>query len=213
MHIKMKKKGKEKMDFVLEGVSIPFANALRRIMVSEIPVLAVDWIDVEDNTSAMFDEMVAQRLSLIPLEFDPSKMSNPDECKCGGKGCTSCQVVFALEKEGPGMVTSKDLKSANKAVKPTNPGFPLVELLKGQRLKLEATARLGLGKHHAKFQAANAVFENHPEIKGEDVNTAPDSFLFHVESISGLTTDYIVSKAAEILEEKAKIFKKEATKL
>ena len=190
------------MEFILEAASIPFANALRRIMVTEVPVLAIDWIDLEYNSSSMFDEMIAQRLGLLPLSYDPGKIRDKEE------------VMFALEKTGPGMVYSKDLKSANKSVKPLEPNFPIADLLGDHHIiKLEATARLGTGKEHAKFQAANAVYENYPELKEGKVNTTPDKFLFKVESISGLTPEYIVSTAAQILEEKAKTFKKEATKL
>lgn len=213
MNIKIVKKGKEKMEFVLGGSSISFANALRRIMVSEVPVLAIDWLEVEENNSAIFDEMIAQRMGLIPLSFDPEKFNFQDGCKCGGKGCTLCQVVFVVEKTGPCMVYSKDMKSSNKGVMPASPDFPITELLEGQRLKLEATARLGIGKEHAKFQAANAVYQNHPETIDGKINTKPEEFLFIIESLSSLPPDYIVSKAADILAEKAQTFKKEAAKL
>jgi len=213
MKIKITKKGKSKMEFVLGGASIPFANALRRLMISEIPVLAIEHIDLYDNESAVFDEMIAQRLGLVPLVFDPKKFNFQADCRCKGKGCTLCQAVFALEKKGPCTVYSGDLKSSNKGVKPADPKFPIAELLENQTLKLEAAAMLGTGKDHAKFQAANAVFQNYPEMRGSEINANPEKFLFKVESISGLPARYIVSKAGEILEEKAKNFKKEAAKL
>ncbi|MBI4181649.1 MAG: DNA-directed RNA polymerase subunit D [Candidatus Aenigmarchaeota archaeon] len=216
LRIKVLKKGKEKMEFLLEGASVPFANALRRIMLSEIPVLAIDWLEVHQNSSALFDEMIAQRLGLIPLVFDPEKFNLQDACVCEGKGCPSCQAVFALERTGPGMVTSGDLKPANKSVKPTEAGFPVAELLAGQRIKLEAVARLGTAQEHAKFQAANAVYGNVPAFTDEEetkVNTNPEKFHFTVETVSGLAPEYIVAKAAEILEEKAETFKSEVAKL
>ncbi|RLC27110.1 MAG: hypothetical protein DRH37_11210 [Deltaproteobacteria bacterium] len=46
------------------------------------------------------------------------------------------------------------------------------------------------------------------KIKGRD-----DKFIFTVESVSGLEPAYIVSKAAQILTEKADEFKKQASKL
>lgn len=213
MKIRILKRGKDKWQFSLEGATIPFANALRRIMISEVPVMAIDWLEIHDNTSPVFDEMVAQRLGLIPLEFDPTAFNFQDDCKCSGKGCPSCQVVFALEKQGPGLVYSKDLKSSNKAVRPTDPGFVILELLPNQRVKLEAVTRLGTGKEHAKFQASNTVFQNQPEMKGDQINTTPEKFLFTVESISGLSPDHIIATAAQLLETKTKEFKKEATKL
>jgi hypothetical protein len=46
-----------------------------------------------------------------------------------------------------------------------------------------------------------------------EIKSDPTRFIFKVESISGLKPDYVVSKAAEILEEKAEEFKKELRKL
>jgi DNA-directed RNA polymerase subunit D len=172
MKIKILKKKGDNLIFLVEDVTPAFSNALRRIMISEVPVLAVEWVDFEENTSMLFDEMIAHRLGLIPLKFDPEKFNSAGECKCGGKGCPLCQVVFALERTGPCIVYSGDLKSSNKDVKPTDPRFPITELLKGQRIKLEAIANLGLGTDHAKFQAANASYQYFPEIEVVDIAKA-----------------------------------------
>lgn len=253
MNIKITKKKGEFLEFVLDGVTPAFANALRRIMVSEVPTLAVEHVDFEDNSSILYDEIIAQRLGLIPLVCDPEKFNFTDECKCKGKGCPSCQVVFALEKTGPGIAHSGDMKSSNKAVKPTSPKFPITELMKNQPLKFSAVARLGIGKKHVRWQAANAAYQYYPElvesgaktaaskcpkgclkVKGSKVALADplkcdlcmscqahgvkiigrdDKFIFHVESVSGLVPAYIVSKAAQILIQKADEFKKQAAKL
>jgi DNA-directed RNA polymerase alpha subunit len=211
----MKKKGT--MEFSLENATLGFANALRRIMISEVPTIAIEWTDFHDNSSAMFDEEIAYRLGLIPLKFDPKKFIFKDECKCSGKGCTLCQAVFALEKTGPCTVYSGDLKPVNKAVHPTNPKFPIVQLLKGQHISLEAVANMGTGSDHAKFQAANVTFKHNPETiqKGskEEINKDPKKLIFRVESISGLEPQDIVNKAVEILENKANEFIKQVGKL
>jgi DNA-directed RNA polymerase subunit D len=158
------KKG-ETLKFMLEGATPAFANTLRRIMISEVPTLAIEDVDFHDNSSALFDEVVAHRLGCIPLKFDPKKFNFSEECKCGGKGCPLCQVVFYLEKSGPCVVYSKDLKSSNREVKPTSPDFPIVKLLKGQNIKLEAIAKLGIGRNHAKWQAANASYQYFPMLE------------------------------------------------
>jgi DNA-directed RNA polymerase subunit D len=155
------------MRFVVEGITPALANTLRRIMISEIPVLAIEWIDIRDNTSVVFDEIVAHRMGLLPLKFEPGKLNFTDDCKCDGKGCTLCQVAFSLEKNGPGNAYSGDMVSSDKNVKATDPNFPIVELLANQHVKLDAVARLGTGKKHAKFQAANASYQYYPEIKSD----------------------------------------------
>ncbi len=164
MKIKILEKNEIKIKFLLEEVSPAFANALRRVMITEIPVLAIDWVDFYENTSVLFDEIIAHRLGLIPLKFNPEKFNFMEECSCKGKGCALCQVVFALEKTGPCIVYSGDLKSSNKEVKPLYDKIPIVELLENQKIKLEAVAKLGLGKDHAKWQAANVGYQYYPEV-------------------------------------------------
>jgi len=158
--------------FVMQGTTPAFANALRRIMISEVPTIAIDRVDFHANDSVLFDEMIAHRLGLIPLSFTPDKLNFKGSCKCGGKGCSLCEVVFALEKTGPCMVYSGNMKSSNKDVKPTSPDFPIVELLKGQGIKFEATAIVGTGKQHARWQAANASYQYYPEIVAKDTAAA-----------------------------------------
>jgi DNA-directed RNA polymerase subunit D len=165
LKIKIISKKGDTWRFVLDGATPALANALRRIMISEVPTLAIEWVDFNDNTSALFDEVVAHRLGMIPLIFDPKKFNFARECKCKGKGCPLCQVVFALEKSGPSTACSGDMKSSNRGVKPANPDFPIVKLLKGQHLKLEAFAVLGEGKEHAKWQAANVSYQYLPQLE------------------------------------------------
>lgn len=159
MEIKVLGKKDNVLTFILEGSSPAFANALRRIMVAEVPTMAIDWIDVTDNNSVLFDEVIAHRLGMVPLVFDPKKFNFTDDCECKGKGCPSCEVAFALEKTGPCMVVSGDLKSTNKDVKPVDPNILIAELLEKQDLKLDATSRLGKGAQHIKWQAANATYQ------------------------------------------------------
>jgi len=150
--------------FLVEGTNPAFANSLRRIMIAEIPTLAIEWIDVHDNNSGLFDEFLSHRMGLIPLRFDPKKFNLPGECSCKGKGCPLCQVVFVIDKKGPGLVTAGDMNSSDKSVKPMAPNIPIVELLEWQKIKLEAVARLGIGKDHARHHAANASYQYYPVI-------------------------------------------------
>lgn len=164
MKVKIIESKGNKLIFLLEDSTPAFANALRRVMTSEVPTIAIEWVEMRENNSALFDEVIVHRLGLIPIKFDPKKFNFADSCECEGKGCPLCQVVFALESTGSGMVCSGDMKSSNKEVKPTDPNFPIVELLKGHNIKFEAVAKLGIGTKHAKFQAANVAYQYYPEL-------------------------------------------------
>jgi len=52
-------------------------------------------------------------------------------------------------------VTSAELSSDDKVVKPSSDNIPIVNLAPGQRLKFEAYARLGRGTEHAKWNSSN----------------------------------------------------------
>ncbi len=53
--------------FSLVGVDASIANAFRRIMIAEIPTVAVETVFIENNTSVIQDEVLAHRLGLIPF--------------------------------------------------------------------------------------------------------------------------------------------------
>ncbi|KAJ5482795.1 DNA-directed RNA polymerase I and III subunit RPAC1 [Penicillium diatomitis] len=54
--------------FSLIGLDAAVANAFRRILVAEIPTLAIEYVFVQNNTSVIQDEVLASRLGLIPLK-------------------------------------------------------------------------------------------------------------------------------------------------
>lgn len=198
MKIKILSKGNEEIKFEVDKINPPFANALRRIMMMEVPVLAVEDVDFRINDSPLFDEVVANRISLIPLKFKSGMLKKMGDCSCEGEGCINCQVVFVLDKKGPCIVYSGDLKSTNPEVEPLYDTIPITKLGENQRLVLEATAIMGTGKEHVKWKASNSSY-----------TYDDDKFVFTVETISGLDPKDIVNQASEILEDKTKELIKE----
>ncbi len=152
MKLEILELGDRKAKFILSEVTPAYANALRRAMLADIPKMAIDYVDIYDNTSVMFDEMLAHRMGLIPIKTNLDMYKLREECDCKGEGCALCQVTFTLSAEGPGMVHSRDLKSSDPETVPADDNVPIIELKAGQKLVLTAVARLGRGKEHAKFQ-------------------------------------------------------------
>ncbi|KYK30843.1 MAG: hypothetical protein AYK22_02805 [Thermoplasmatales archaeon SG8-52-3] len=156
MKVDIKELKPKKAIIKIEEVKPYFVNALRRIMISELPKLAVNDVVIYDNTSALFDEIIAHRLGLVPIPTDLSLISFRAECVCKGKGCPNCTVRYTLSKEGEGAVYSGDLQPAEKSWAITEDKIPIVKLYGDQRLILEVEAVLGRGRDHAKWQAIQA---------------------------------------------------------
>ena len=140
----------------IEDTDVYFVNSLRRVMLAELPKLAIDDVIIYDNTSALFDEMLAHRLGLLPIPTDLGVLNFRHECKCNGKGCPSCTVRYTLSKEGECTIYSGDLQPEHPSFTITETTIPIVELIKDQRVILEVEAVLGRGRDHAKWQCIQA---------------------------------------------------------
>ena len=197
MDVKLVSKEHDTVRFVLSDVSHAFANALRRIILSEVPVMAIDDVMILENNSVMYDEILAHRLGLIPITTDQT-YNLPEECTCKSElGCEKCRASFSLEIEASDpveVVYSSHLKPENPDVKPVSDKIPIVKLTRGQRLKLEAYARLGRGKLHAKWQPASACTYSYDE--------KSKTFNFLVESTGTLAPERLVLEAARLISQK-----------
>lgn len=168
MKLEMRKREGDEMEFVLHDSSPAFANALRRVAMREIPVMAVDEVEFKVNDSAMYDEILSHRLGMIPLRTPLKGYNFPGECGCREGRCPKCSVDLTLKREGPTMVMSSDLKSSDEDVVPVSGSIPLLKLEKGQQLELTVIARLGLGKNNAKWQAGVIAYKYMSVLKFDD---------------------------------------------
>lgn len=132
----------------LTDMNISLANAIRR-GVLEIPTMAIDEIEIVQNDSALYDEILANRIGLIPIKT--SKVS-------------SKEVKFKLKEKGPKIVYSTDLKPSVE----TEYKLPLVLLEDEQEIQLSGTARLGIGIEHIKY-SPGLIFYKH-DIDSEILN-------------------------------------------
>jgi len=150
-----------RVTFLLKNTNPAFANALRRIMIEAVPAMAIEEVEFVQNNSALYDEILAHRLGLLPLTTD---LKGYDRKKPEDEVSAKNSVKLILKAKGPCTVYAEDLKSKDPKVKPVFPKTPIVKLLKGQELELEATAVLGVGKEHVKFTPCLAWYTYKPKV-------------------------------------------------
>jgi DNA-directed RNA polymerase I and III subunit RPAC1 len=74
IQIKITKLAGLDMEFDLIGVDASMANALRRILLAEVPTIAIEKVWILINSSIIQDEVLAHRVGLIPIKVDPNKL-------------------------------------------------------------------------------------------------------------------------------------------
>jgi len=163
-------KDDKNMRLLIREVDVPFINALRRIVIAEVPCMAIDEVVTLENSSILQDEVIAHRLGLIPLKTDLDSYNLPEKCPCKSEfGCNLCRVTLTLDaeaKEGTRTVYSGELTSENPEIVPVSDKIPIIKLSKEQKLRLEAYARLGRGKSHAKWQPVSmCTYKYFPKIE------------------------------------------------
>ncbi|KAI5963286.1 RPC40 [Candida pseudojiufengensis] len=171
---------KREATFDLIHIDTSIANAFRRIMIAEIPSVAVEYVYSFMNTSVIQDEVLAHRIGLIPLDVDPDMLTWVDKSIDEKDRYTedntivlSLDVTCSRNLNAPkdstnpnelyknSNVYAKDLKFEpqgsqvekfkNKPVVPTDPNILIAKLRPGQEISLRAHCVLGIGSDHAKF--------------------------------------------------------------
>jgi len=197
------KKENERISVKIKGVPLQYANALRRICLNGVPVFAIDTIDIIENTSILADEGIAHRLALIPIKTDLTRFVEPSKCECKSEnGCSNCRVMLVLDSESTDTtrtVFSNELTSEDESIRPVSDKIPIVQLVPGQRIKIEAYARLGRGSDHAKWSSANIAVLTEGDKENEHVLT--------IESTGALAPGNIILAAVNELSSRLEEFK------
>lgn len=182
-------RGKE-LEFDMIGIGSAIANAYRRIMIAEIPTIAIEHCFIYNNTSVIQDEMLAHRMGMIPIQIDPTLFKwKPTNL---GPENTSSEhtLVFTLKakceflpkvdqnKSGRREDLYKDYKVYSGHLKwqplngqnslkprPVHNKILIAKLSGNQEIDLKLHAIKGIGRDHAKFSpVATATYKLMPDI-------------------------------------------------
>ena len=181
------------LTFDVVGVDASLANALRRVLLAELPSVAIEHVFMVDNTSVVACEILAHRLGLVPLAVDPALLAPRSP---GDPPTDANTVVFSLkaacrrgadggvvgDRVTSGALTWRPLGSALPAetgaafdadqtarlpggAAPVHDDILLARLGPGQAVECECHAVVGVGGDHAKFSpVATAWYRLHPEL-------------------------------------------------
>jgi DNA-directed RNA polymerase subunit D len=139
-------KKEDKITFIAE-IDESLTNAIRRY-VDQIPILAIDEVEISKNDSPLYDETIAHRLGLIPLKNENIKEGE--------------EKKLTLNSKKEGYVYSEELKGE---VSPVYNKIPITLLNKGQELEVLAIARVGKGSEHVRFSPGLLYYRNLNKIK------------------------------------------------
>lgn len=171
----------EETIFDIVNIDAPIANAIRRILLVEVPTIAIEIVRFHNNTSIIHDEMLAHRLGLIPLRIDP----RPFEIRNKGDAVTFRNTIkFRLrvrcdfnrtapnDSEAPPSVLYTNPKVMSSAIQhvpfpsaeaqqaamfgdtppaPVDDNILLCKLRPGQEIDMDIEATKNIGREHAKW--------------------------------------------------------------
>lgn len=174
-----RKKGK--LSFLLKGSDEVFANTIRRLVIEEVPTLAVEEVEIKDNSSALYDEMLALRLGLVPIKTDMKSYRLPKNEDEISEKSASCTLQLKLKSNKKGYVYAGEAESADPKCSFVYEKMPVVKLLQKQKVDLVMTAVMGQGKMHSKWTPGLIIYKKEPVVKVGKIKDA--------EKLAKLCTD------------------------
>ncbi|KAL0208952.1 hypothetical protein P9112_011539 [Eukaryota sp. TZLM1-RC] len=185
LHIEIVSDTPECLQFDLIGVDVSFANALRRILLSEVPTIAIENVIIHNNTSVIPDEVLAHRLGLLPIACDPELLEDADPELAPSYNdkqalkyvldvkCSRNPDVQEEDAQDPsaayinGKVFSSaiqwesignQLETLTVAPRLVHDDILIAKMRPGQEIKVELYAIKGIGATHAKWSPSSTSF-------------------------------------------------------
>ena len=176
--IEVQELSRDRALFDLIGVDAAVANALRRLLLAELPCMAIEKVVVFQNTSIVPDEVLAHRLGLLPLKADPRRFAFTEgqqselntlvftlDVACSRVSAAS-DTAAAEDRFAHSLVTSADvqwqpqgrqaeeLRQAEPAV--YYPDIVIAKLRPGQSIECEMHAEKGTGERSTRSVCASS---------------------------------------------------------
>ena len=170
----------EKIRILLTDTDRAFVNSIRRSLLSDTPKMAIDTVrfemgtiemdgEVWETTGPLPDEMIAQRLAMLPIPTRHDEFYFQDSCpNCSelvveDRGCPLCTMLFTCKSFGSEegrMVTAGDMNFLGEehlSIPEKYHTIPITKLFRGQMIEFYATAVMGRARDHAKWSSVCGI--------------------------------------------------------
>ena len=177
----------EKIRILLKDTDRAFVNSIRRTLMSDTPKMAIETVsfikktveedgEVWETDGPLPDEVIAQRLAMIPIPTNHEQYYFQDKCpNCADmveedRGCALCTMLYYCQKKGSKegvWVTAGDLNFLGEEegfIPEKYQSIPITKLFQGQIIEFSATAIMGRGKDHVKWSPVCGVNFNPRQI-------------------------------------------------
>ncbi len=177
----------EKIRILLKDTDRAFVNSIRRTLMSDTPKMAIETVsfikktveedgEVWETDGPLPDEVIAQRLAMIPIPTNHEQYYFQDECpNCADmveedRGCALCTMLYYCQKKGSKegvWVTAGDLNFLGEEegfIPEKYQSIPITKLFHGQIIEFSATAIMGRGRDHVKWSPVCGVNFNPRQI-------------------------------------------------
>lgn len=156
-------------DLVLDikDIDAPLANALRRVILDEIPTIAIDKVVIYQNTSVIPDEVLAHRMGLIPIMADPDVLQPKIE---SDKFTEQNTLKFYFKVVGSGKCSEVNSGSMvwepignqkttySEGFRPLFDNILIAKLAEKQEIEMEIYCTKNIGKQHTKWSPVSTVY-------------------------------------------------------
>jgi len=139
-----------KAEIIFEGLNLEIVMTLRTIMMTKLPVLAIDDVSIKTNTSFLPNQMLIDRLGLVPILSNCNQFTEWPSI--------TFELCVTNNTDKPLSIYSGDLKivsycNIDDNIKLAYSDILIARLDTKQQIILNATTRKGTGEEHLKFQS------------------------------------------------------------
>ena len=211
------------VQFKINRCPSKIANGLRRVLIAETPTMALELIDIYENTSVLHSDFICHRLGLLPLNSNTvDKIIFKHECDCE-HCCERCSVHFKCDVTND---THKNITVTNGDLIPINntnnegwwidglDSIPILKLAPKQTITFNAMAQKGTGKEHSKWSpvcscvCTYSVDEGADNLTQFEQNNNPDTFDFTLETVESIKPQKALQLGFDVLIDKLVKFEK-----